>query len=283
MKFGLFVYATDLGCPIADIGVLGEKYRLESLFVCEHSHVPAPPTPYVDPDGRVLPKYYSHLFDPLIALAALAGSTTNIVLGTATCIAAQRDPITTAKAIATLDQVSRGRLEFGVGTGWNQDESRAHGVDPGTVFRTLREKVLLMRELWTSDSVDLPFLEDVGPIAQWPHPYRHPHPPVLVAGNGPRILERVEEYGDGWLPTYKHPNLADASRSLRDLRDRTGKPYPATIIAGSDDLKEIDEYASFGIDRVLLAVRPGTREETEDRVAAIADLSRRANGPVLAT
>jgi probable F420-dependent oxidoreductase len=271
VKLGLFVYATELGCQITEVGQLAEQYHLESLFVCEHSHVPAPPTPYVDPNGNVLPVYYSHIFDPLITLAALAGTTSTLILGTATCIVAQRDPITTAKEVATLDQLSLGRIEFGAGTGWSHDESRGHGVDPNALFTTLRQKLLLMRQLWTSDNVDLPDVPGLGPIAQWPRPYRQPHPPVLVAGNGPRILARVEEFGDGWLLTYRHPDMASGCAELRALRQRTGRPYPATIVAGDPDAKVLTRYSALGIDRALLAVTPGTREETEERIAAIAE------------
>jgi probable F420-dependent oxidoreductase len=272
VEIGLFVYATELGCPITEVGALGENYQFESLFVCEHSHVPAPPAPYLDPGGKTLPVYYSHLFDPLITLAALASATTTLTLGTAICIAAQRDPITTAKEIATLDHVSRGRIEFGVGTGWSHDESRAHGVDPGAVFATLRSNVMLMRQLWTRDSVELPGTPQAGPIAQWPRPYRQPHPPVLIAGNGPRILQRVEEFGDGWLVTYRHPDLLSACAELRALRERTGKPYPVTMVAGWGDPEILAGYAALGIDRALVAVLPGTLAETEDRIAAIAGM-----------
>jgi probable F420-dependent oxidoreductase len=272
MRLGLFVYATELGCPITEIGQLAEQYHVESLFVCEHSHVPAPPTPYVDPGGKVLPVYYSHLFDPLITLAALAGTTSTLILGTATCIAGQRDPITTAKEVATLDHLSGGRIEFGAGTGWSHDESRAHGVDPNALFATLGQKLLLMRQLWTSDSVDLPHAPGLGPIAQWPRPYRQPHPPVLVAGNGPRILGRVEEFGDGWLLTYRHPDLAAGCAELQTLRERTGRAFPATIVAGYPDAEALTGYAALGLDRALLAVAPGTREQTEERIAAVAEL-----------
>jgi len=273
MKIGLFVYATELGCPIVDVGRLAEQYHLESVFVCEHSHVPAPPRAYLDPEGRVLPPHYSHLFDPLITLAALAGTTTSLVLGTAVCIAAQRDPITTAKEVATLDQVSMGRVEFGVGTGWSAAEARAHGVEPGRQHRALAENVSLIRALWTSDSVSLPFLADADPIATWPRPYQQPHPPVLIAGNGPRVFERVEAYGDGWLVTHRHSDLASACDALRKLRDRTGKAYPASMVAGADDPALLAHYAALGINRALLAVRPGTREQTEERIAAIAQLA----------
>lgn len=274
VKIGLFVYATELGVPIIEIGALAEQHRIESLFVCEHSHVPAPPTPYVDPDGKVLPDYYCHLFDPLIAIAALAGTTSELLLGTATCITAQRDPITTAKAVATIDQISRGRVVLGVGTGWNHDESRAHGVDPARRFAVLRDKMLVIRDLWTKDSVDLPFAPELGPVAMWPRPFQTPHPPVLVAGNGPKILSRVEEFGDGWLVTYKHPDLDSACAELRDMRQRTGKPFPATIIAGSDDLPRLANYARLGIDRALLAVRPGSYDEIAHRISTIAHIAR---------
>jgi probable F420-dependent oxidoreductase len=272
VNIGLFVYATDLGCPITEIGALAEQYDFESLFVCEHSHVPAPPTEYEDPNGQVLPGYYRHLFDPLITLAALAGTTQNLVLGTACCVAAQRDPITTAKEVATLDQISRGRIEFGAGAGWNHDESRGHGVAPDAVIGALRQNLLLMRQLWTTDSVELPHRPGLGPVAQWPRPYQQPHPPVLVAGNGPHVLNRVEEFGDGWLPSVRHPDLASGCAQLRALRSRTGQPYPATIVAGHGGLQALAGYSALGIDRALLAVTPGTREQTEERIAAIAAL-----------
>jgi probable F420-dependent oxidoreductase len=272
MKVGLFLYATADGVHAPDVGKLAEDYELESLFVCEHSHVPSGPDPYADPDGRPLPAYYSRLFDPIVTLGAIATCTSQLLLGTAVCLVAQRDPITTAKAVATLDQLSRGRMQFGVGAGWNLEEARAHGVDPRARFRVLRDKMLLIRDLWTKEAVELPGL---GRIAQWPRPFQRPHPPVLVAGNGPAVFDRVAEFGTGWLVTHRHPDLPTACRELDRQRQLSGRRLPATIVAQSDDVEQLRHYAQLGIDRALLPVRPAGYDDTVARIRQLALVSRR--------
>ena len=269
MKVGVFLYATDLGWPPIEIARAAENRGIESLFLCEHSHVPAPPEVYRDPAGRALPEYYSRLHDPLISLAAMAVATSTLILGTAVCVIAQRDPVTTAKEVATLDHAAGGRLELGVGAGWSDAELRGHGVAPADRFPTFARNLATMRSLWTSDSVTL--AGDPGaPIAMWPRPLQRPHPPVLVGGNGPHVLHRVEALGDGWLMTGSHPDLGGALTGLRALEERLGRHLPTTVVGLAGEADELDRYADLGINRVLLTVRPGPREAIEKRLDRIA-------------
>src|SRR5438876_3694917 len=173
-----------------------EARGFESFFVTEHTHIPASrETPY--PAGVPLPPEYWHIHDPFVALASAAAVTERIRLGTAICLVVERDPITTAKEVASLDRLSGGRMIFGVGAGWNLEEMRNHGTDPSTRFGLLRERVEAMKALWTSEEASYHGRHvDFERIWSWPTPLQEPHPPVLVGGNGARVLERVVAYGD---------------------------------------------------------------------------------------
>jgi probable F420-dependent oxidoreductase len=144
---------------------------------------------------------YADTYDPFVALAAVAAVTSTIKLGTGVCLVTQRDPITTAKQVASLDRLSDGRLLFGVGAGWNRPEMANHGTDPRTRMALLAERVRAMREIWTAEEAEHhgEFV-DFDPIWSWPKPAQRPHPPVLVGGNGPGTEDRVLAFGDGWLP-----------------------------------------------------------------------------------
>lgn len=181
----------------AAAAVAVEERGFESLFYPEHTHIP------VDSrraDNRPT-RDYADTYDPFVALAAAAAVTTTLRLGTAVCLVAQRDPITTAKMVASLDQLSAGRFLFGVGAGWNRTEMINHGTDPRTRMSLFAERVQAMRAIWTDDEAEYhgEFV-DFAPIWSWPKPVQRPHPPILVGGNGPRTEDRVLDFGDGWFP-----------------------------------------------------------------------------------
>src|SRR5207244_295444 len=170
MHIGICMFATDYAIRADELARAAEERGFESLFVPEHTHIPAGRrTPF--PGGGQLPKEYSHTFDPFVSLMAAAAATTRLKIGTGICLIIERDPITTAKEVASLDLLSGGRFLFGIGAGWNREEMENHGTDPARRFAVLRERVLAMQELWTNDEAEFHGeYVDLHPLWQWPRP-----------------------------------------------------------------------------------------------------------------
>src|SRR4051794_20284372 len=193
MNFGVSIFPTRYSIGPAELAPALEERGFESLFVPEHPHIPTSRrSPW--PGGPDLPDEYRETLDPFLALTAAAAATERLLLGTGICLVVERDPITTAKEVATLDHLSGGRFLFGVGGGWNREEMENHGTDPTKRFAVRRGGFLAMKEIWTRDEAEsrAPCL-DFARIWAWRKPVRHPRPPVLVAGNGPGTLDRVVE------------------------------------------------------------------------------------------
>lgn len=195
------MFATDRSIGAPELARAAEERGFSSLFLPEHTHIPTSRgTPW--PGGGELPDEYRRSVDPLVALAAAATVTTRIRLGTGICLVAQREPIVTAKAVATLDVVSGGRFTFGIGYGWNREEMEDHGVDPRRRRDVVREKVLAMEALWRDEAAS--FHGDHVSLDEswsWPKPVQAPRPPVMIGGAaGPTLFAHVAEYADGWIP-----------------------------------------------------------------------------------
>src|SRR3954454_8583484 len=199
MQFGVFYFPTDYGVDIGELASALENRRFESLFVCEHTHIPVSRrSPF--PGGGELPKRYSHTHDPFVALSFAAAATQKLKLGTGIALIPQRDPIITAKSVASLDQFSGGRFIFAVGGGWNVDEMENHGARYATRFKLLRERVLAMRALWTEEEASI-----AGDFVRFDRVWMYPKPrqarvPVLLGGETDHTLKRVVEFCDGWFP-----------------------------------------------------------------------------------
>ena len=200
MDFGAMMFSTDYSIRPDDLAKMLEDRGFESMWVPEHTHIPADRTsPW--PGGPDLPKDYWHTYDPFLALTAAAGVTTDLKLGTGICLMIERDPITTAKEIASLDMLSRGRFIFGVGGGWNAEEMGNHGTNFKQRWRILRENILAMKAIWTEEESEF-HGDHVNFDKMWayPKPVQRPHPPILMGGDGPTTFDRVVEYCDGWMP-----------------------------------------------------------------------------------
>ncbi len=220
MEFGIGYFPTHDAVGPGTIARLVEERGHESLFFAEHSHIPASrETPY--PSGGELPRKYSHCYDPFIGLTAAAAATNKLRIGTGICLIIERDPIITAKEVASLDHLSGGRFEFGVGAGWNREEMRNHGTDPKRRMRLMRERVQAMKAIWTEDEASYrgEFV-NFDRIWSWPKPAQRPHPPILVGGTGSTVLDRVLDFGDAWFPTYAREGVLDRVGDLRKRADR---------------------------------------------------------------
>jgi probable F420-dependent oxidoreductase len=259
MKFGISMFPTRYSVGPAELARAVEERGFESLFFPEHTHIPTSRrSPW--PGGADLPREYSETLDLFVALTAAATVTERILLGTGICLVVERDPIVTAKEVATLDLLSGGRVLFGIGGGWNREEMENHGTDPRTRFALMRERVLAMKEIWTKDEAEFHGEHvDFDPIWQWPKPVQRPHPPVLVAGNGPNTLARVMEYGDGWIPIPGRGAvpLGEGTARLREMAAEQGRdPVPVTVFGSRPQAEVIEHYSAAGVDRVLFSLPP---------------------------
>lgn len=267
MRFGISTFVTDEGIDPAELGRAMEDRGLGALFLAEHTHIPASrETPY--PGGGDLPRVYYRTLDPFVALTAAAAATERLLVATGIALLAQRDPIITAKEVASLDLVSGGRAILGIGAGWNRDEMRNHGTDPASRGRLLDERVRAMRRIWTEELAEFhgEFV-DFDPVYAWPKPVQQPHPPIYVGGESERAIARVAEYGQGWLPRSGTKNLAESIGRVRDL---AGWRVPVALYAAPADAREIDKFAEAGVDRLLFLLPTRPRDESLRRLDEIA-------------
>ena len=264
MKFGVQMFPTDYAIPVTELARASEDLGFESLFLPEHTHIPTSRrTPW--PGGAPLPQEYSHTLDPFVACGAAAAVTSTLKVGTGICLVIQRDPITLAKEVASVDFLSGGRFLFGIGGGWNAEEMENHGTRPAVRWKILRERILAMKQIWTSDEAEYhgQFV-DFDPVWSWPKPAQRPHPPVLVGGDGPRTLERVVEYGDGWMPIGGRggPGLAARIQELQRMAKAAGRgPIPVSIFGVPPSKEAIEAFAAMGVERVLFGLRPEPAEK----------------------
>ena len=258
MKFGVQMFPTDYAIPVPELAKAAEDLGFESLFLPEHTHITTSRiSPW--PGGAELPKEYSHTLDPFVALGAAAAVTKNLMLGTGICLVIERDPITLAKEVASVDHLSGGRVLFGIGGGWNLEEMENHGTKPTLRWKILRERILAMKEIWTQDEAEYHGeYVDFDPIWSWPKPVQTPHPPILIGGDGPRTLDRVAEYGDGWMPIGgRLDGLREKVAKLAEMRTAAGKPPADVTIFGSPGRPEaVEEYADAGVTRIIFSLPP---------------------------
>ena len=274
-QIGLQIWATDYSASPVDVAVAAEERGFESIFVPDHTHIPTVRrTPY--PEGGDLPLEYLHLLDPIATLAAMAAATSRIRIGTAICLVVERDPIVLAKQIATIDHLSGGRFEFGVGGGWNEEEMANHGTVFEKRWSVLRERVQAMRAIWSQEKAEYHGTHvDFDPIWSWPKPVQHPGPPVLIGGSGPKAIDRVLDYGDGWIPVigWERGMLLDRVAALRAAARERGRPIPSvTAVAVNPKPDVIAELAAQGVDRALIALPVADRDDMLrrlDRYAAV--------------
>ncbi|MEA2478933.1 MAG: hypothetical protein QOJ07_855 [Thermoleophilaceae bacterium] len=264
--FGIAIFPTGYSIAPAELARLAEERGFESLFFPEHTHIPASrATPY--PAGGELPREYSQTYDPFVGLAQAAAVTTTLKVATGICLMVERDPITTAKEVASLDALSGGRFLFGVGAGWNREEMQNHGTDPDRRFGLLRERVEAMKAIWTEDEASYHGRQvDFDRIWSWPKPAQKPHPPILVGGNGPKVIDRVVRWGDEWLPNRIGAD-ADMIARFDELQERASAagrgPIPVTLYGTPRDPERIARLAEAGVHRFVFWLPSADREQIE--------------------
>jgi len=265
MRVGAFYFPADYGINIAELAKALEDRGFDSLFVPEHTHIPASrKSPF--PGGGELPKRYSHTHDPFVALSFAAAATKKLKLGTGILLVPQHEPIVTAKAIASLDQLSGGRFIFGIGGGWNVEEMENHGAKYQTRFKQMREHVLAMKELWTKEeaSYNGEFVT-FDRVWSWPKPAQKPHPPVLLGSSTSAGLRRVVRYCDGWFPrpgrgVEIREQLARLNR-MAEEKGRDPRTISTSVFRAPTDRAALDEYEEAGIDRAVLEIPDERRDE----------------------
>jgi probable F420-dependent oxidoreductase len=269
VDFGVMMFPTDDAIAPDELARMAEDRGFESLFFPEHTHIPASrETAY--PGGGELPAMYSHTHDPFVALAIAAAATKRLLVGTGICLVIERDPITTAKEVASLDQLSGGRFLFGVGAGWNREEMANHGTDPGRRFGVMRERIEAMKAIWTEDEASYHGrYVDFDGIWSWPKPAQKPHPPIIVGGNGERVLDRVVTFGDEWMPNRIESvdELRARIDRLRQMAADAGRAAPKiSLYAAPGEATEMASYEAIGVSRYVLFVPPVPRPEAEERL-----------------
>lgn len=272
MKFGVAIFPTDYAISMAELAPAAEQLGFESLWVAEHSHIPVSRLS-PNPGGGELPKHYWHTLDPFLALTVAAGASKTIRLGTGICLLIQRDPIHTAKEAASVDLVSEGRFIFGVGAGWNREEMADHGTEFSTRWTLLREKVEAIKTIWTQDVAEYHGeLVSFGPMWSWPKPVQKPHPPVLLGGSGPKILQRVVRYADGWMPN--RGNAIERIPELQELASAAGRgPIPVSFYP-KPGAGEIERLARAGVERLIYYVPPDGRDQALARLEELGVMIR---------
>ncbi len=276
MKFGISCLLTDQAIAIPVLAQAIEERGFESFWFGEHTHIPVyRAVPW--PGGPVIPDEYKRFLDPFLVLSQVAAVTSRLRIGTGICIVPDHDPIILAKQVASLDVISHGRFNFGIGGGWCHEEVANHGVDPALRWKVMRERVLAMKAIWTNDEAEFhgQFV-NFDPIWQWPKPVQKPHPPIIVAGEGLQALRRTVEYGDGWNPVIgRGTEPIEASiEKLNRLANAAGRGNMAVTLNGApEDPATLQRYVKAGVERCIFRVPDHPVEEILRRLDQLAKLA----------
>jgi probable F420-dependent oxidoreductase len=277
MEFGVGYFPTHDGVGPGTIARQVEERGQDALFFAEHTHIPASrESPWGD-GSREIPRKYLHTYDLFVALTAAAEATSKLRVGSGVCLVVERDPITTAKEVASVDHLSGGRLEFGVGAGWNREEMANHGTDPATRMALLGERVRAMQAIWTQDEASFAGrYVNFDRIWSWPKPAQQPYPPVLVGGGGPTVLDRVLAWGDGWFPQWHDKDLFER---IAELQARADRPIEIQVLSVPADPKVLEQLENAGVRRASRWLPSGPWSVVEAALdeweAAIAELTGR--------
>ena len=279
MHYGLTIFPTDYSIQPAEIAREAEARGFESLWFPEHTHIPVERvSPW--PGGPELPKMYYDVYEPFVALTAAAAVTTKLKVATGICLVVQRDPLQTAKSVATLDRVSNGRFLFGIGAGWNAEEMGNHGTAFKTRMALMRERVLAMKELWTKPKPEFhgKYVE-FAPVMTWPKPLQKPHPPIHLGGGFPRGAARAVDYGDGWMPIYGRDEIIERIPELRRMLSAAGRDpdkFEISIFAAPPQPELLAKARDAGVTRCVFGLPAAHAEVVLPLLDRYSELARAA-------
>ncbi len=263
MRIGAAMFFTDYSMRPGELARALEERGFDSVWSPEHSHIPVSrASPF--PSGGDLPKQYYDVMDPFVALTAAAAATSTLKVGTGVCLVAQRDPIQTAKLVASIDLISDGRFLFGVGDGWNAEEMADHGTPFAARHKIARERIEAMKEIWTRSKAEY-HGEHVNfdAMMTWPKPVQKPYPPILVGGAFPYGARRAIRYGNGWMPHRRRPNYPDVATFIPQFRTlvaeagRNADEVPVTIWGAPEDLAILERDRASGVERIIVSLPSG--------------------------
>jgi probable F420-dependent oxidoreductase len=267
MEIGASIFFTDYSMAPADLAVALEERGFDSLWVAEHSHMPETRR-FTHPLGpAALTREYFDVMDPFVTLSAAAAVTQRLKLATAICLVIQRDTIQTAKSVASLDRISRGRFLFGIGCGWNAEEMENHGTRFETRTLKMREQIEAMREIWTRPKPEYHgTLVDFGPMQAWPKPVQNPLP-VILGGAFRLAARRAIRYGDGILPAAPAAGSGSPEEfmpQLRQMAEQAGRdPAALSVTLGNapEDLTVLRRNRDLGVTRMTVRLPPAPDSE----------------------
>ncbi len=266
MEIGAAIFFTDYSMTPTELAVALEQRGFDSLWVAEHSHIPV--TRRFNVPGGELTKQYYDVMDPFVTLSAAAAVTTRLKLGTGVCLVIQRDTIQTAKSVASLDQVSKGRFLFGIGCGWNAEEMEDHGTVYETRTLKMREQIEAMKEIWSNDKPEYHGkIVDFPPMQTWPKPVQKPHPPIIVGGAFRLAARRALRYGDGLIPfaaSAGPDGPAEFMPRLREMAREAGRdPQSLSVTLGGapEDPDLLKRNRDLGITRMTVRLPPANADE----------------------
>ena len=274
MKLGVFFFTGDRAPPVLDFARTVEGYGFESLWVPEHVHIPTVrTTPFPGAADGVLPPQYFRCADPLLTLAVAGAATTTLKLGTGVCLVSEREPLGLAKAIATLDRDSQGRVVFGIGAGWLREEMETLGTPFEARWDVTTERVAALKALWTAEEAEFHGeWVDIPRTTLLPKPAQSPHPPIHIGAVSRWSRQRVVDWADGWMPLYADPRFIE--KGMQDLRERAlaaGRDPDSieTTVFGAE-LDALAEYRRLGVDRCIFMLEPGSAQRTRADLARVA-------------
>lgn len=274
-QFGVTMFPTDTAIGPVEVARAVEERGLDSLFFPEHTHIPASrATPF--PGGGELPEMYWRAHDPFVALGAAAAATERIRLGTGICLVIERDPITLAKEIASLDTISSGRATIGIGAGWNREEMENHGADYKNRWAVVREKILAMREIWNNEEAEFHgTYVDFDPIWSYPKPIQDNGPPIWIGANSKWVFDRIADYADGWMPIggLGSGNMERLKEAV-EARGRRVEDIDLALFGAPPDADEVRGRIDQGFDQLIFVVPPATADVVLpllDRYAAVVE------------
>ena len=276
MEYGICMFATDYSISVTDLAVAVEERNFDALFIPDHTHIPVSrKSPFRV--GGELPTDYSHNLDMFVALTAAAAVTNRIRIGAGVCLVAERDPIIPAKEVASLDKVSNGRFDFGLGGGWNVEEFENHGLPWNRRWKIVRERIEAMQAIWTQEEARYAgeFVK-FEKIWTWPNPLEKPYPPIFVGGDAPGTFKRVLRYGDAWIPMLAEANNQFDLKTARILelsnlaKDAGHASYPITTFGTPRDPDAIETLANSGVNRCIFGLKAATKDDVLPRLDRLA-------------